>query len=548
MWPLARTANAWPALTDGRSRYGMRRLVSSSSLSNTKAMLTVWLSARTANAWPVLVTTFCNLRGNQGLGCADWSGTPLLQGRAQHRGLRLRTASVSPAIPLLGTETVKVWDAQTGQELLAFKGHADWVQNVGFSPDGKRLATASADKTVKVWDAETGLELLALKGHSGNDNGAAFSPDGAPAGERRSGRHGEDLGRHAAAGGSRRRKTKPRREKSGKGLSPAYERRLIWDETTLSPVGPRGDPSDGARVPTVAAGPSAPAAHGDERRHAHPLGHRARRPSGGRAAPAAGLRRAAPAGRPAAGREKPGQTLQATALVHEAYLRLVEVDEAERWDSRGHFFAAAAEAMRRILVENARRKRGAEARQGPAARRPRSRPSWHRSSDPTTCWPSMRPWSSSRAEDPGKADLVKLRFFAGLSHEEAAERPRHLAAGRPNAIGPTRAPGSTRDRRRPDARRGPDFPAVSRLLRSGPIFALDSRSRRRSEELTHDMPLQDEIFLRGVGTAGPGRARRYLEQACGSDTGLRGRVEELLAGPSRRPAASSEPTPRRSPR
>src|SRR5437879_6724316 len=55
--------------------------------------------------------------------------------------------------------------------------------------------------------------------------------------------------------------------------------------------------------------------------------------------------------------EKPGQTLQAAALVHEAYLRLVDVEEAQRWDSRGHFFAADAEAMRRILVENARRKK-----------------------------------------------------------------------------------------------------------------------------------------------------------------------------------------------
>src|SRR5438132_6162913 len=54
--------------------------------------------------------------------------------------------------------------------------------------------------------------------------------------------------------------------------------------------------------------------------------------------------------------EKPGQTLQATALVHEAYLRLVDVEKAQHWNSRGHFFAAAAEAMRRILVENARRK------------------------------------------------------------------------------------------------------------------------------------------------------------------------------------------------
>src|SRR6516162_4082156 len=55
--------------------------------------------------------------------------------------------------------------------------------------------------------------------------------------------------------------------------------------------------------------------------------------------------------------EKPGQTLQATALVHEAYIRLVDVEQAQHWDSRGHFFAAAAEAMRRILVDNARRKR-----------------------------------------------------------------------------------------------------------------------------------------------------------------------------------------------
>ena len=63
--------------------------------------------------------------------------------------------------------------------------------------------------------------------------------------------------------------------------------------------------------------------------------------------------------------EAPGQTLQATALVHEAYLRLVDGDGARRWDSRGHFFAAAAEAMRRILVENYRRKHRVEARRGP---------------------------------------------------------------------------------------------------------------------------------------------------------------------------------------
>src|SRR5437868_13782438 len=62
--------------------------------------------------------------------------------------------------------------------------------------------------------------------------------------------------------------------------------------------------------------------------------------------------------------EKPGQTLQATALVHEAYLRLVDQEQAQQWDSRGHFFAAAAEAMRRILVDNARRKKSVK-RGGP---------------------------------------------------------------------------------------------------------------------------------------------------------------------------------------
>ena len=64
-----------------------------------------------------------------------------------------------------------------------------------------------------------------------------------------------------------------------------------------------------------------------------------------------------------AGQERPGQTLQATALVHEAYLRLVDVEQVQHWNSRGHFFAAAAEAMRRILVENARRK-GSQRRGG----------------------------------------------------------------------------------------------------------------------------------------------------------------------------------------
>ena len=117
--------------------------------------------------------------------------------------------------------------------------------------------------------------------------------------------------------------------------------------------------------------------------------------------------------------EKPDQTLQATALVHEAYVRLVDTDDIQRWDNRGHFFAAAAEAMRRILVERARRK--ASARQGGKLTR--------RALDP------------DQVGDPGRADellaldealerlqevdqavaqLVRLRYFAGLTIPQAA--------------------------------------------------------------------------------------------------------------------------------
>jgi RNA polymerase sigma factor (TIGR02999 family) len=117
--------------------------------------------------------------------------------------------------------------------------------------------------------------------------------------------------------------------------------------------------------------------------------------------------------------EKPGQTLQATALVHEAYIRLVGVEQVPRWDSRGHFFAAAAEAMRRILVDRA----------------------WHKETfragghverldldqvEPAVEGPTLDLIALDLAldqlerEHPRKAALVKLRFFAGLKHEQAA--------------------------------------------------------------------------------------------------------------------------------
>jgi len=118
--------------------------------------------------------------------------------------------------------------------------------------------------------------------------------------------------------------------------------------------------------------------------------------------------------------EAPGQTLQATALVHEAYIRLVDVAKAQHWDSRGHFFAAAAEAMRRILVENARRKRGPEAGGG------RCRMEWSHV-DAEIRGPDLDLVALSdaidklQAQDPRAAEVVKLRFFAGLTRQQAAE-------------------------------------------------------------------------------------------------------------------------------
>jgi RNA polymerase sigma factor (TIGR02999 family) len=118
--------------------------------------------------------------------------------------------------------------------------------------------------------------------------------------------------------------------------------------------------------------------------------------------------------------EKPGQTLEATALVHEAYLRLVGVEQAQHWSSRGHFFAAAAQAMRNILVDNARRKgrgkhgggrhRVALDEQVPAP-----------PDDADGLLDLDEALSRLAAEDPEAARVVQLCYFAGLSVEEAAK-------------------------------------------------------------------------------------------------------------------------------
>jgi RNA polymerase sigma factor (TIGR02999 family) len=118
--------------------------------------------------------------------------------------------------------------------------------------------------------------------------------------------------------------------------------------------------------------------------------------------------------------EKPGQTLQATALVHEAYLRLVDVDQAQRWDSRGHFFAAAAEAMRRILIDTARRRRSR--RRGGQAQRhalDNLQPAAPVSDDELLAVDEAL--ARLQKVHPGKAELVKLRYFGGLTIPEAAQ-------------------------------------------------------------------------------------------------------------------------------
>ena len=118
--------------------------------------------------------------------------------------------------------------------------------------------------------------------------------------------------------------------------------------------------------------------------------------------------------------EMPGQTLQATALVHEAYLRLIGGDGSQPWNGRGHFFGAAAEAMRRILVENARRKSGPKAGGG------------HRRIELSEAAAEVKgtdldlialneSLDKLQAKDPRAAELVKLRFFVGLTRQQAAE-------------------------------------------------------------------------------------------------------------------------------
>jgi RNA polymerase sigma factor (TIGR02999 family) len=118
--------------------------------------------------------------------------------------------------------------------------------------------------------------------------------------------------------------------------------------------------------------------------------------------------------------EKPGQTLEATALVHEAYLRLVDVEKDKHWDNRGHFFAAAAEAMRRILVDSARGKQSLKRGAG-RHRHPLDESSLVAPRLDDDVLAVNEALERLAATDREAAELVKLRFFAGLTSEQAAQ-------------------------------------------------------------------------------------------------------------------------------
>ena len=188
--------------------------------------------------------------------------------------------------------------------------------------------------------------------------------------------------------------------------------------------------------------------------------------------------------------EKPGQTLQATALVHEAYLRLVDAGRAQHWDSRGHFFAAAAEAMRRILVENARRKRSLK-RGGGLVR--------HDLDEVQLAVPELgddllaldEALTRLAAKDPVKARLVELRHFAGSDDRTGGPSSRPLDDHGPPLLDLRAglASSSHRLRRRSRARASPRLEKnmIGTVEKADLNFALDCGGRSETGE--HDPSL-----------------------------------------------------------
>ena len=215
--------------------------------------------------------------------------------------------------------------------------------------------------------------------------------------------------------------------------------------------------------------------------------------------------------------EKPGQTLQATALVHEAYLRLVGADEARQWDSRGHFFAAAAEAMRRILVDNARRKQ-AEKHGGQRERLDLDAVDIAAQAPSDDLLALDEALAKLEAEDPTKAQVVKLRYFAGLSEEEAAR-----------ALGISRATAHRhwhyakvwlfRELRGTEAR-ARSFQKFQDPVKLQPtsFLALNYREQSRDERIIkmNQVALEiDEIFFAALEIEDQTARSAYLDEICG---------------------------------
>ena len=234
--------------------------------------------------------------------------------------------------------------------------------------------------------------------------------------------------------------------------------------------------------------------------------------------------------------EKPGQTFQATALVHEAYVRLVDVEKAQHWNSRGHFFGAAAEAMRRILVERARHKRSLKAG-GDRHRHDLS------DVDLATVEPDIDLLALNEAleklenQDRRRADVVKLRFFAGLTIEQVAQAASVFRSQLPAATGPMPAAGSASKSKRPKVTAIPDrSPAKKNAARrrfqarfshwiadddahAGSPPGNDMATLKLDEAAIFDIARQIEA---------PEARHQFIQVACGEDRDLRARVEALL--------------------
>ena len=237
--------------------------------------------------------------------------------------------------------------------------------------------------------------------------------------------------------------------------------------------------------------------------------------------------------------EKPGQTLQATALVHEAYLRLVGRRAGRSdWDGRGHFFAAAAEAMRRILIDNARRKARPEARRAARQRvdldEAAAVTAARRADDDLLALDEAL--TRLAAQEPVKAELVKLRFFAGLTIAAGGRSAGHLAGDRRAVLDLRPRAGCYCELERPPR---PDAPSRSEKSCSREGVAGRCSHCSCPPNRGHARPVAAVLakepamtplrirsrgdFLRRPGEGVAAGAGRYLAEACGGDAALRQR-------------------------